>query len=198
MEDLFPRKENVDYSQLRMTPEGLYSVTRRRDGQRVMDFLERTIPNVGIRTITDATACVGSDTLRFSQIFQSVHSIELKHDNVAALRNNIRVFGSTNVTVYEGDATKLFNWKTDVLYIDPPWGGPDYYTVPKLDIFMGNQRLDMWVHGLLKEKQRPSYVILKLPRNYNFTNLHFLPNVIETMFYRVRNFTIVLIQTKVI
>jgi hypothetical protein len=198
MEDLFPRKDNVDYTQLRMTPEGLYSVTRRRDGQRVMEFLARTIPNVEQRTITDATACVGSDTLRFSQVFQSVHSIELKHDNVIALRNNIRVFGATNVTVYEGDATKLFNWRTDVLYIDPPWGGPDYYTVPKLDIIIGGQRLDMWIHELLKDKQRPAYVILKLPRNYNFAHLHFLPNVIETMFYRVRNFMIVLIQTKVI
>lgn len=198
MEDVFPHQENVDYSRLRMTPEGLYSVTRRRDGQRMLDFLARTIPDIGRRTITDATACVGSDTLRFSQVFQKVHSIELKHDNVVALQHNVNVFGAGNVTVYEGDATKIFNWKTDVLYIDPPWGGPDYYTKPKLDLYLGQHRLDKWIEELLKDKNRPAYVVLKLPRNYNFAHLHFLPNVIETLFYRVRNFTVVLIQTKVL
>jgi predicted RNA methylase len=198
MEDLFPHKDDVQYDALRMTPEGLYSVTRRRDGQRVVQFLERTIPEIGRRTITDTTACVGSDTLRFSQVFQKVHSIELKHDNVIALRNNVNVFGASNVTVHEGDATKLFKWKTDVLYIDPPWGGPAYHTQHKMDIFLSGIRLDKWIEELLKEKDRPAYVILKLPRNYNFSHLHFLPNVIETLFYRVRNFMIVSIQTKVI
>jgi 16S rRNA G966 N2-methylase RsmD len=200
MEDLFPHQDNVDYSRLRMTPEGLYSVTRRRDGQRMMHILGRAIPDMHSKTITDATACVGSDTLRFSQAFKWVHSIELKHDNVLVLQNNIQAFGASNVKVYEGDATKLFKWKTDVLYIDPPWGGPEYYTKHNLDIFLGKQRLDVWIESLLKEpeKDRPTYIVLKLPRNYNFTHLHFLPNVVETQFYKVRNFMLVLLQTKIV
>lgn len=198
MEDLFPHQDNVDYSRVQMTPEGLYSVTRRRDGQRMTQILTREIPDTHTKTITDATACVGSDTLRFSQMFKQVHSIELKHDNMVVLQNNIKAFGVTNVRVYEGDATKLFKWKTDVLYVDPPWGGPDYYTKLKLDIYMGRLRLDVWIESILREKDRPTYIVLKLPRNYNFTRLHFLPNVVVSQFNRVRNFMLVLLQTKIV
>jgi precorrin-6B methylase 2 len=127
-----------------------------------------------------------------------VVSIELKHDNVLALQNNVRAFGATNVDIHEGDATKVLKWKTDVLYVDPPWGGPEYHKVPKLDIYFGGQRLDKWIELVLKHPNRPAYVILKLPRNYNFMNLRFLPNVMETVFYRVHTFTVVLFQTKIV
>jgi hypothetical protein len=32
-ESLFPRKTGVDYSKLKMTPEGEYSITKRKDGE---------------------------------------------------------------------------------------------------------------------------------------------------------------------
>jgi hypothetical protein len=197
MEDVFPSKEGIDYTQFQTTPEGLYSITRRRDSERMICFLRRMIPSMHKKIITDATACIGGDTLQFSQHFAHVHSIEWKRDNLAVLRNNVHVFGATNVTIHEGDATKILNWKTDVLYVDPPWGGPEYHMYPKLDIFMGGHRLDKWVEEVLIDR-RPAYIILKLPRNYNFTHLHFLPNVHEMMFYRVRNFMVALIQTKLV
>lgn len=195
MEDLFPHKPGVDYSRLRMTPQGLYSVTRRRDGERMMAFLQSAIPDMSSKTITDATACVGSDTLRFSLACKQVHAIEWKQDTASVLEHNLGVFGATNVSVHIGNATKILNWKTDVLYIDPPWGGPDYYKIPKLDLFMGKERVDVWIERLLKQSTRPDFVVLKVPRNYNFAHLQFLAGVSQTRMYRVRNFMVVVLST---
>lgn len=194
MEDIFP-KGDIDYTRLRLTPEGLYSVTKRRDGEKMMSFIERMIPDCCDLKITDATACVGSDTIRFSQIFAHVDSIELKNDNLTILKNNLNVYGCNNVIVHNGDATKIFNWNTDVLYVDPPWGGPSYYNRDKLEIFLSNYRLDVWIEDVLKRKKHPSYVILKLPRNYNFARLQYLPNVESYHFYKIRNMMIVLLMT---
>jgi len=194
MEAYFPFKERVVYSDLRLTPEGLYSVTKRIDGERLIAFLHGMIPDMPKQTITDATACVGGDTLLFSLHFKKVESIEWKRHNMAVLQNNVEVFGAGNVVLHEGDATRVFNWKTDVLYVDPPWGGPDYRKLQNLELFIGSYRLDEWIEDVLKRTGRPKTVVLKLPRNYNFARLHFLPNVESTHFYRIRNFVVVLLR----
>ena len=194
MEAYFPFKERVVYSDLILTPEGLYSVTKRIDGERLIAFLNGMIPDIRKQTITDATACVGGDTLLFSLHFKKVESIEWKRHNMAALQNNVEVFGAGNVVLHEGDATRVFNWKTDVLYVDPPWGGPDYRKLENLELFIGSYRLDKWIEEILKRTERPKTVVLKLPRNYNFARLNFLPNVESSHFYRIRNFVVVLLR----
>ena len=194
MEAYFPFKERVVYSDLILTPEGLYSVTKRIDGERLIAFLNGMIPDIRKQTITDATACVGGDTLLFSLHFKKVESIEWKRHNMAALQNNVEVFGAGNVVLHEGDATRVFNWKTDVLYVDPPWGGPDYRKLQNLELFIGSYRLDKWIEEILKRTERPKTVVLKLPRNYNFARLNFLPNVESSHFYRIRNFVVTLLR----
>lgn len=195
MENVFPYKEGVDYSRMRMTPEGLYSVTRRRDSEHIIGFLRSKITDISNLCITDATACVGGDTVHFSCHFRKVDSIEWKHDNFVVLRNNVEVFGAKNIILHEGDATRIFNWKTDVLYIDPPWGGPDYYKHSYVDLFMGSYRLDNWIEEILNRKEYPKYIVLKVPQNYTFSRLHFLPHVESTHVYRIRRFAIILLCT---
>lgn len=195
MDNLFPLRDGIDYSRLRMTPEGLYSITRRRDGEHIVSFLRSKIPDIAKLSITDATACVGGDTIQFSHHFRKVDSIEWKHDNFVVLRHNVDVFGLENVTLHEGDATKIFNWKTDVLYIDPPWGGPEYYKQHRLDLFIGSYRLDNWIESILTRDTYPKYIVLKVPQNYNFSRLHFLPHVETTHIYRIRRFAILLLST---
>jgi hypothetical protein len=195
MEDVFPHKEGVDYAGLRLTPEGFYSVTKRRDGQRLIAFMRQMIPDLDRKMITDATACVGGDTLLFSLWFKRVESIEWKNDNFSALQNNVNVFGAVNVNLHKGDATQIFNWRTNVLYIDPPWGGPDYLARNNIDLWMGNSRVDDWIEEVLKRNDRPEYIFIKLPRNYNFSRLRFQPNVEETHYYHIRNFVVVLLRS---
>ena len=195
MENVFPSKPGVDYTKMRMTPEGLYSITRRKDGEKMIEIIQQNIPDISRCSITDMTACVGGDTLLFSMYFRKVDSIEWKHDNLTVLRNNVQVFGATNVAIHEGDSTRVFNWKTDVLYIDPPWGGPHYYKEPAIELFIGSYRLDNWIEELLKREQKPKYILLKIPHNYKFSRLQFMPHVEMMKMFTVRRFVLVLLTT---
>jgi 16S rRNA G966 N2-methylase RsmD len=193
MEDLFPRKEGLEYSRLKTTDEGSYSITRRRDAERIMNVLRSVFKEMKTMTITDSTACIGGDTLNFASNFSHVHSIELNNENFQALTNNVQVYGFNNVTLHNADSVELFNWNTHVLYIDPPWGGKEYKKHTKLDLFMSNKRLDCWIEEILSRKNRPNYIILKLPSNYNFNRLNFLINVDFIRPYQIRSYIIVII-----
>lgn len=193
MEDLFPRKEGIDYSKLQTTEEGSYSITRRRDAERIMNVLRGAFPNLRQLTITDATACIGGDTLNFASHFAHVHSIELKENNFKALSHNVEIYGFQNVTLHHADSTTFFNWNTHILYIDPPWGGKDYRKHKDLDLYLSEKRLDMWLEEILLRRNRPNYIILKLPVNYHFNRLNFLVNVDAIRPYQIRSYILVII-----
>jgi hypothetical protein len=190
MEDIFPKKEGIDYSKLKTTEEGSYSVTRRRDAYKIIAILKTAFNNTHAMTITDSTACIGGDTINFALHFQHVDSIELNQDNYEVLKNNVLVYGLKNVTLYNADATNIFNWNTDVLYVDPPWGGPGYKTKTNLDLFLSEKRLDLWIEEILLRKTRPKHIVLKLPSNYNFSRLSFLANIQS---YQIRTYVLVII-----
>jgi predicted RNA methylase len=193
MEDLFPQKEDLDYTQLQTTKEGSYSITRRRDADRILHVFRIVMKHLNMKTITDATGCIGGDTLNFALHFKQVYSIEQNHDNFLALQNNVKVYGFQNVQLFHGDSTKVFQWHSDVLYVDPPWGGPEYREHKKLDIVFSDIRLDQWVESILLQKLRPSYIFLKLPYNYNFIRFNFLSNVEFIKAYQIRSYVLIAI-----
>jgi hypothetical protein len=169
-------------------------VTKRKDSEKITSIISQFVGDSQTKSITDATACIGGDTIQFGLHFKTVHSIEINQNNLEVLRHNLGVYELTNVTVHEGDSVKIFNWHTDVLYIDPPWGGPDYKQAVNLDITISNTRLDKWLEEILMKKFRPSFIFLKLPRNYNFKRFNFLPNTEHIRAFHVRNYILVSIR----
>lgn len=194
MDEVFPLREDVDYQKLKLTTEGEYSVTRRRDSDRIVGIMTHVVGSPSEKTITDTTGCVGGDTIQFGLHFKSVDSIEINQNNFDALKNNIDVYKLKNIKLHLGDAIKVYNWKTDVLYIDPPWGGPKYKDVKELDLFISNTRIDIWLEEILLRKNRPQYMFLKLPHNFNFRRFNFLSNVDFIKPYRIRGYILVEIK----
>jgi predicted RNA methylase len=193
MDEIFPLRKDLDYQKLKITTEGEYSVTRRRDGDRIINIMKTVLGSLNTKTITDATGCVGGDTLQFGLNFKSVDSIEINKDNFEALKNNVNVYGLKNINLHLGDATKVYNWQTDVLYIDPPWGGPNYKDVKELDLTISNLRIDQWLEQILLRKNRPYHIFLKLPNNFNFARFNFLSNVDFIKPYRIRGYVLIVI-----
>ena len=187
-EELFPKKSGVKYSKLKMTPEGEYSITKRKDGETLLKYMKSVLKTTKDKHITDLTGNVGGDTILFGLHFQKVDSIELNPENYEALQNNVEVFGLKNVTLHQGDSTKVYNWKTDVLYIDAPWGGPDYKEKAELDLYLGDKRVDEFVHEVLKRDNRPGYVFLKVPRNYKFDRFENIQK------FRIRGYYLILVK----
>ena len=191
MDEIFPPRDGVDFSKLKLTTEGEYSVTYKKDAERITNIMKSTIGNLSDKTITDVTGCVGGDTINFALNFKTVHTIEKNAENYDTLVNNVNQYSLKNVFIHKGDSTEIFDWKTNVLYIDPPWGGPDYKTKKDLDLFMSSKRLDEWIEEILLRKNRPDYIFLKLPQNFNFKRFNFLSNVDSIKPYRIRSYVLV-------
>lgn len=191
MDEVFPLRDGIDYTKLKLSEEGEYSITRRRDAERILQIMSKTIGDLKSKTITDATACNGGDAIHFALNFKFVNAIELKSDNFKILQDNILVYDLKNIITHCGDCIKLFNWKTDVLFVDPPWGGPMYKDSELLELYLSEKRLDVWLEEILLRKIRPNYIFLKLPQNYNFNRLDFLSNIEIIKPYRIRNYILV-------
>jgi hypothetical protein len=186
-EMLFPRKSGVDYTKLKMTPEGEYSITKRKDGDVLIKHMKTVVKGMKQKTIADLTGNVGGDTILFALHFKEVKSFELNPDNFEALKNNVEVFGLKNVELKQGDSTKLYDGKTDIVYIDAPWGGPDYKEKKELDLFLGTERIDLYVQKVMEKESHPEYVFLKLPANYNFSRF----SKFEMEKFKIRGFYLV-------
>jgi hypothetical protein len=184
--NIFAKKEGIDYDKLIITDEGKYSITKRKDGKKLLEIISKEIKTTKDKTITDLTGCVGGDTLLFGLNFKQVYSIEYNYNNYKALENNVKVFNLKNVKLFNGDSTKIYNWSTDVLYIDPPWGGVNYKDKDRIDLYLGEIRIDIFIKEILERENRPQYFFIKLPRNYNFSRLYKFKN----MYKKIRNYNI--------
>jgi hypothetical protein len=185
--NIFARKDGIDYDKLIITEEGKYSITKRKDGERLLQIIKKEIKTTKDKIITDLTGCIGGDTILFGLNFRQVYSIEYNDNNYKALENNVKkVYNLENVKLYHGDSTKIYNWKTDVLYLDPPWGGINYKEKNKIDLYLGDIRVDIFLYEILERENRPKYIFLKLPRNYNFSRLYRFKN----MYDKIKNYTL--------
>jgi RNA cap guanine-N2 methyltransferase len=196
MEKFFPYLEGVDYSKLLLNNEGRYSITRRSESESIVDIMYSIVGNLENKVITDVTGCMGGDTINFSLHFEKVFSIEMNPKNFEILKNNVGVFGCKNVSIYCKDSTEVIDWVSDVVYADPPWGGPSYRTMQNVELWMGKKKLDVWLEDLMSGPYRPSFIFLKLPFNYNPIKLAFLPNFIRMQEVKIQNFFMICIEVK--
>lgn len=146
--------------QLQCDEVSLYSITEARLAKRMTQLLIELV-GAGAR-IVDATACVGGNTLSFASAgaFSHVTAVELSVQRARMLEHNVRICGLTErVSVLQGDfvglmgaavrrlasspsaaldSERLLLDAADAVFFDPPWGGPDFHTVPQLDMFLGS------------------------------------------------------------
>lgn len=194
--DWFPIKKGIDRTKLKINEEGLYSMTKSSDSELIINAMKRVIgESLSGYSITDGTANMGGDSIRFAMNFKSVNSVELNKDNYEILKNNLDVYNFQNVNVYNKDITSF--WKdltktTDVLFVDPPWGGRDYKKEEKINLFLGDNSLNNFLgREILLNPNRPYYIFLKVPFNYNIDFIKDLPNVYDVQIFKIRKFYLI-------
>jgi SAM-dependent methyltransferase/predicted RNA methylase len=165
----FPYVKNVNRKLVKVTNISTYSVTGNQIGYKLIDYIIKYMGTNEL-IITDMTANVGSDTIKFGLRFNYVNAIEYDPLTCNLLKNNIKVYNLNNkVNVMCGDSSTIINnLEQDVLYMDPPWGGPDYIKHKSLDMKLGTTDI---VDIIIKNINKAKLFIIKCPRNYNFNNL---------------------------
>ncbi|KAL4109915.1 hypothetical protein PRIC1_001610 [Phytophthora ramorum] len=118
--------------------------------------------------VTDGTACVGGNVLSFCDFFTHVNAIENDPTRVQMLRHNLQVLQKTNVkSIHANYLDVMLKLQQDVVFLDPPWGGPEYKDLAKVDLFLG----DLPLHEICTRLQGSAKcIVLKVPSNFDGEN----------------------------
>lgn len=178
----FPEVDGIDHSQLKLTNISIYSTTPWRESKYITQSIINQIkhlnkpknPSIDLSkwTITDATSNVGGNTISFfMKGFGRVNAVEIDKLTCDILKNNLTVYGYSTNNVYCTDYLDIYLKLTqDVVFIDPPWGGPDYKKAKVLDLFLGKTNLIDICYDLM-DKSKTKMIVMKLPINYNLPAL---------------------------
>lgn len=175
-------------SSIQMDQISCFSVTPMWAANKISEHIVSLIgkENTKTITITDATACVGGNTVSFARYFGVVNAIELdkkryemliNNTNVCreafnsisenAHKNTMQLFPTQNITMTK--SVNFFNGNCldickdmvqDIIFVDPPWGGMDYQMVGPVKIFLGGVTIYEVTKTLLSFCR---YVAMKLP-----------------------------------
>lgn len=148
---------------LLLDDEAFYSTTDQLTASKITKEIAAFLPATA--TITDATACVGGSAFAFSQVFATVRAIEIDSVRYSYLIKNVELMGYTNIQCILGDALEICTreWQ-DAIFIDCPWGGPQYKEMKKVNLYLSNTSLGEVVNRLAKYT---NYIVLKIPLNFD-------------------------------
>lgn len=177
--DFFPNKNGVDKNKLLIAPETRYSITMPKNateiGEIIVEYMKKISKNK--ITITDATANVGGNTIGFAmnKEIKKVNSIEIDKNTCDMLQNNIKTYKLTRkVKVICDDYIKIMNNENknkndkieqDVIFFDPPWGGPSYKRHRVMSLYLSDKNTVDIINDL---KDKTKMVVFKIPRNFDF------------------------------
>ncbi|GAB1288280.1 Trimethylguanosine synthase [Apodemus speciosus] len=113
--------------------EAWFSVTPEKIAEHIAGRVSQSF-NCDI--IVDAFCGVGGNTIQFALTGKRVIAIDIDPVKIDLARNNAEVYGiADKIEFICGDFLLLAPClKADVVFLSPPWGGPDYATAETFDI----------------------------------------------------------------
>ena len=148
----------------------MYSTTIEYDSEIIAKIMNSSINKQELNEIivTDATAGIGGNSIYFSKYFDKVNAVEINKNRSTYLQNNINLLNLNNVTVYNDDClNSCMTLEQNVIFIDPPWGGPSYKNSNFVDLYIN----DLIISDVCKKiHDKCQYIFLKVPLNFSFNN----------------------------
>jgi tRNA/tmRNA/rRNA uracil-C5-methylase (TrmA/RlmC/RlmD family) len=165
---------------LKLDSEALFSTTDQVTADKITKDILRYVSRTA--TITDATACIGGSAFSFAQNFRKIIAIEYDKTRFDYLQYNMNLLLSSTsaastsnldnkdiekkeVECRNGDAIiECTKQNQDVIFIDPPWGGPEYKTLPCVKLYLSGLQLYEVCNQIHKYTH---YIVLKVPVNFD-------------------------------
>ncbi|KAJ3130810.1 Trimethylguanosine synthase [Irineochytrium annulatum] len=153
---------------IKMDLEGWFSVTPETIAHHIAARLPTTTT-----TIIDAFCGVGGNTIQFALCHPTarVIAIDLDPGRIECARHNAGLYGvEERIEFVTGDFMELAGrLKADVVFLSPPWGGPEYLKAEVFDL-----RTGMAIDGaeiFATARRITPNVIYYMPRNSSLTQL---------------------------
>ena len=174
---------DIDYINLKYDEEGLYSLSHKQEADKLSYIIKDKYSDIGIM---DATSGIGGNSISFGFNFSHVISVEQNPKRFEMLKINIESRKLNNILLY-GNFIDFINMDYELIFLDPPWGGPTY-KFQKITSFGINDMSLREVSGLLKSKGK--IVVWKLPFNYDLSEF----KIFNYEIYRLKNYLILIIE----
>ncbi|XP_003509459.1 trimethylguanosine synthase isoform X1 [Cricetulus griseus] len=118
---------------IKLDKEGWFSVTPEKIAVHIAGRVSQSFK---CDIVVDAFCGVGGNTIQFALTGKRVIAIDIDPVKIDLARNNAEVYGiADKIEFICGDFLLLAPClKADVVFLSPPWGGPDYATAETFDI----------------------------------------------------------------
>jgi len=179
---------NINYNKeennikLKGDVEGMFSLSYKEDADILSNIIKDKFGDI---KILDGTSGIGGNGISFGLHFSNLIAIEINKERFKYLQNNIKSFNIT-AKLYDDDMLNHLNDDYDLIFIDPPWGGPNYKLEKIISLSLGNIKLE----DLTKKiKDLNKIIIYKLPFNYNLNEF----SLYNYEIYKIKNYLIIII-----
>ncbi|XP_035210944.1 trimethylguanosine synthase-like isoform X2 [Stegodyphus dumicola] len=142
---------------IQLDEESWFSVTPEKIAQHIA---ERCACGI----IVDAFCGAGGNTIQFAHTCNHVIAIDIDPKKVEMAKNNAKVYGVDQyIDFIVGDFFSIApSLKADVVFLSPPWGGPEYLNEQEYDI----SRIEPDIYKTIEAAQKiTKNVALFVPRN---------------------------------
>ncbi|XP_066912965.1 trimethylguanosine synthase-like isoform X2 [Clytia hemisphaerica] len=114
---------------IQLDREGWFSVTPEKIAEHIAERCQSDV-------VVDAFCGVGGNAIQFAFTCHHVIAIDIDPVRLECARHNARVYGvEDRISFILGDFFQLAPYlKADVVFLSPPWGGPDYISADVFDI----------------------------------------------------------------
>ena len=174
----FPNKQlyftpGIDRGLVRLSEEARYSVSHWKDAREIASRIVRLLPADRRANIIDGTACVGGNTVELAKVFPHVIAVDIVPEHVDMLEHNLSLYSlGGGVTCLVGDIVLVLDdvlsaHDTNVLFLDPPWGGPDYKETDD-DIYLSGESITSLVG---RWHPKIDVIVLKVPNQFDTSAL---------------------------
>ena len=136
----------------------------------------KPIKNSGL-ILTDATANIGGNTISFYlNGINQVNAVEIDPLTCEILKHNLHIYELPTQNIYCQSYVDIYMLlDQDIVFLDPPWGGPDYKKSNNIDLYLdqsdGSSKNIIEICAELMEQKKVTLIVLKLPMNYNLPGL---------------------------
>lgn len=118
-------------SGIQLDEESWYSVTHEPIAKHISDVCKEA------KVVMDGFAGAGGNVIQFAHNFKTI-GVEIDPARIEMLKNNAKIYGvENNINCVQGDFLQVAKEQgpIDVIFMSPPWGGPDYVKSKKYNIF---------------------------------------------------------------
>ncbi|XP_035770396.1 trimethylguanosine synthase [Neolamprologus brichardi] len=119
---------------IRLDREGWFSVTPERIAEHIALRVEHSFFEAQL--VIDAFCGVGGNAIQFALTGKRVLAVDIDPVRLDMARHNAAVYSvADRIDFIQGDFLQLApHLHADVVFLSPPWGGPDYLTAEVFDI----------------------------------------------------------------